>query len=109
MVERKDESETKPIDKDKSAVALKYDRGKDPAPKLVAKGKGNIAEQIIRVALENNIEIREDADLVEVLEKLDIDTVIPLEAYAAVAEILSYVYKTNAKAREHLMRKQSSV
>jgi flagellar biosynthesis protein len=97
------------VDKDKSAVALKYDRGKDPAPKMVAKGKGVIAEQIVKVALDNNIEVREDADLVEVLEKLDIDAIIPLDAYAAVAEILSYVYKTNAKARANLDRKNSPV
>jgi flagellar biosynthesis protein len=53
--------------------------------------------------------VREDADLVEVLEKLDIDAIIPLDAYAAVAEILSYVYKTNAKARANLDRKNSPV
>jgi flagellar biosynthesis protein len=82
------------------AVALKYDRGKDPAPRVVAKGKGTIAEQIIRVAEEHGILIREDANLVEILEKLDLDAVIPLEAYAAVAEILNYVYKTNAQASD---------
>jgi flagellar biosynthesis protein len=81
------------------AVALKYDRGKDPAPRVAAKGRGPIAEQIIKVAEANGITIREDANLVEILEKLDIDTIIPLEAYAAVAEILNYVYKTNAKAK----------
>jgi len=81
------------------AVALKYDRGKDPAPRLTAKGRGPIAEQIIKVAEAHGITIREDADLVEILEKLDIDSIIPLEAYVAVAEILNYVYKTNAQAK----------
>jgi len=81
------------------AVALKYDIGKDPAPKVVAKGKGTIAEQIIKVAEAAGITIREDADLVEILEKLDLDTIIPLEAYAAVAEILNYIYKANAKLK----------
>jgi flagellar biosynthesis protein len=98
----------KKIDPSKSAVALKYDRGKDPAPRMIAKGKGNVAEQIIRVALDNNIEVREDSDLVEILENLDIDAIIPLEAYAAIAEILSYVYKSNAKARERINRLGSS-
>lgn len=82
-----------------AAVALSYDREKDPAPRISAKGKGPIAEQIIRVAEEHDIPIRQDAALVEILEKLDIDSVIPLEAYTAVAEILNYVYKVNAKAR----------
>ncbi len=81
------------------AVALKYDREKDPAPRVVAKGKGTIAEQIVKVAEANGIVIREDADLVEILEKLDLDAIIPLEAYTAVAEILNYVYKANARAK----------
>ncbi len=81
------------------AVALKYDRTRDPAPRVVAKGKGLIAEQIVRIAEDSGITIREDANLVEILEKLDIDSIIPLEAYAAVAEILNYVYKANAQVK----------
>ena len=83
----------------KLAVALEYDKKKDPAPKVVAKGSGTIAEQIIKVAEQHGIAIREDADLVQILEKIDIDTIIPLEAYTAVAEILNYVYRTNADLR----------
>lgn len=86
----------KEFDKDKKAVALKYERQKEPAPKVIAKGKGLIAEQIIRVAEEHDIKIKEDAALVDILHTLEIDSLIPLEAYAAVAEILSYVYRTNA-------------
>ncbi len=82
-----------------TAVALSYDREKDPAPRISAKGRGPVAEQIIKVAKEHDIPIRQDAALVEILEKIDIDSVIPLEAYTAVAEILNYVYKVNAKAR----------
>jgi len=89
-----DDQKPKPL-----AVALKYDREKDPAPRVVAKGKGPIAEQIIKVAQAQGITIREDANLVEILEKLDLDTIIPLEAYTAVAEILNYVYRSNAKAK----------
>ena len=89
-----------PADKEKIAVALSYDRGKEEAPRLAAKGKGLIAEQIIKIARENNIEVREDPDLVTLLAKLEIDMPIPLEAYAAVAEILAYVYKANAKAKK---------
>jgi len=90
-----DEKEDKPS----VAVALKYDRTREPAPKVVAKGKGTMAEQIVRIAEEHGVHIQQDANLVEILEKLDIDTIIPLEAYAAVAEILNYVYKTNANAK----------
>ena len=86
-------------DKKIIAVALKYEKDKDQAPRIVAKGQGTIAEQILKVAEEQGITIREDASLVEILAKLDIDALIPLEAYTAVAEILNYVYKTNRGVR----------
>lgn len=89
------------IDRNKLAVALKYERDKSPAPVIAAKGKGYMAQQIIELAKQYNIEIRQDRDLVQMLEKLDIDTPIPLEAYAAVAEILSYVYRANDKAKRN--------
>ena len=95
MMAESEEGEQKPFDKGKLAVALRYEQGKDEAPRVAAKGKGYIAEQIIALAKQHNIEIREDADLVMLLAKLDIDMPIPLEAYAAVAEILAYVYKAN--------------
>jgi len=80
----------------RKAVALKYERGQDEAPMVIASGKGNIAEQILAIAFERGIKVREDADLIEILSAIDIDSPIPLEAFAAVAEILSYVYAANA-------------
>ncbi|MEK6745897.1 MAG: EscU/YscU/HrcU family type III secretion system export apparatus switch protein [Pseudomonadota bacterium] len=99
MADNDDEKDDVVFDKSKLAVALKYERGKDEAPVVSAKGKGYVAQQIIELAKSNNIEIRRDTDLVTLLEKLDINTPIPLEAYAAVAEILAYVYKANDKAK----------
>jgi flagellar biosynthesis protein len=90
--------DSRPIDKDKQAVALTYEKDKDQAPRVSAKGKGYIAEQIITLAKEHGIEIRQDKDLVNILAKLEIGTPIPVEAYAAVAEILSYIYKANKAA-----------
>lgn len=75
------------------AVALKYDRASDEAPRVVAKGEGPIAEQIIALAREHGITIQEDADLANLLAATRIDTPIPIEAYVAVAEILSYIYR----------------
>lgn len=77
------------------AVALGYDKEEDPAPKIVASGKGAVAEQILALAFANGVKVREDADLIEVLSKIELDSFIPLEAFAAVAEILSYVYRAN--------------
>ncbi len=100
MEDKEDSKDNIVFDKSKLAVALKYERGKNEAPLVAAKGKGYIAQQIIDLAKANNVEIRRDTDLVMLLEKLDINTPIPLEAYAAVAEILAYVYKANDKARK---------
>jgi flagellar biosynthesis protein len=91
----KEKKTTEPL-KPTAAVALKHERGEDSAPHIVASGKGAIAEQILQLAFAHNVKVREDADLVEVLGQLDIDSPIPLEAYAAVAEILAYVYRANS-------------
>ena len=77
------------------AVALGYEPETDSRPRVVASGRGALAEQILQVAFANDIRVREDADLVEVLAAVDMDAEIPLEALAAVAEILAYVYRAN--------------
>lgn len=79
------------------AVALGYDVDKDSVPKVLAKGTGKVAAKIIELAEKNNIPVREDADLVQALAKLDLGEVIPAEIYPAVAEVLAYVYSMNGK------------
>jgi len=78
------------------AVAIEYERGVDEAPRVTASGKGAIAEQILAIAFERGIKVRQDAELVEILSLIEIDSPIPLEAFGAVAEILAYVYQANA-------------
>lgn len=92
----KDEPHKKP-NYEKIAVALKYERDKAHAPRVVATGKEKIADQIIALAQEHGIEIRQDKELASILSTLEIDSLIPFEAYASVAEILSYVYRKNAE------------
>ncbi|WP_297888748.1 FlhB-like flagellar biosynthesis protein [Sulfurihydrogenibium sp.] len=82
---------------DKKAVALKYERNKDSAPKVVAKGKGEVAKKIIEVAKEHGVYIKEDPDLVEVLSGLDLYQEIPEDLYKVVAEILAFIYKSKQK------------
>ena len=84
--------------KDDYAVALGYDQNKDNAPVVLAKGAGEIAQKIIKIAEENGIEIRKDADLLQILKAVDINEEIPVEAFAAVAEIISYIYQKNAQS-----------
>ncbi len=79
------------------AAALKYLHGQDSAPKVVATGKGKVAEKIIEIARTYGIPIKEDRDLVEVLSSLDLYQEIPPELYKAVAEILAFVYMLSRK------------
>lgn len=77
------------------AVALSYRPADLDAPVVSAKGSGHIARQIIDIALANGVPVREDPDLVELLAHVDLDTVIPVDAFVAVAEILAYLYRLN--------------
>ncbi|SDT85782.1 EscU/YscU/HrcU family type III secretion system export apparatus switch protein [Desulfobacula phenolica] len=81
----------------KKAIALKYDRETNSAPKVTAKGKGKVAQKIIDLAKQHDIPIKDDPDLIEVLSSLEIDEEIPSEIYVAVAELLAFVYSMNSK------------
>ncbi|THB80063.1 MAG: flagellar biosynthesis protein FlhB [Desulfobacteraceae bacterium] len=83
----------------KQAVALKYDREKDDAPRVKAKGKGPVAEKIIELARKHDIPIKDDPDLIEVLARLDLEEEIPSEIYVAVAELLAFVYSANSQKK----------
>lgn len=85
------------MEKFQKAVALKYNKAADQAPKVTAKGKGPVAEKIIAVAKESQVPLVEDQNLIEVLEALDLDMEIPPELYRAVAEVLAFVYRLNGK------------
>ena len=79
----------------RSAVSLKYDSRINKSPVVTAKGKGLVAEKIIALAMENNIPIKEDPDLVQLLAQVDLNREIPASLYKVVAELLSFVYKLN--------------
>ncbi len=83
----------------KKAVALKYERGKDSAPKVTAKGTGLIAEKILEIAQKEGIPVTEDPDLVTALARLDFYEQIPPELYRAVAEILAFAYSINNRMK----------
>jgi flagellar biosynthetic protein FliR/FlhB len=81
------------------AIALKYHQGKDSSPIVVAKGADLVAKRIKQVAGENNVPIIENKPVARMLyEKVEIDQVIPVELYQAVAEILAVVYSLKKKA-----------
>ena len=74
----------------KTAVAIAYNPG-ETAPKIIATGKGHLAEKIIEKAKEDNIPFYRDAKLAKTLSKLEIGDMIPPELYEVVAEILVFV------------------
>lgn len=90
--------EPQPDQLSKKAVALKYVPGETEAPVVVAKGRGKVAEAILDKAKENGVPVQEDAALVEVLSKLDLDEQIPAELYQLVAEVLTYIYRADRLA-----------
>jgi flagellar biosynthesis protein len=78
------------------AVALSDDPDRPGLPTVTASGRGAVAEQILQLAFAHGVKVRTDPDLAEVLAAVEVDTVIPVEAFVAVAEILAYVYRANA-------------
>ncbi len=65
--------------------------------KVVASGYGEVAKDILKLAFEHGVKVREDADLAQILTALDIGEEVPLEALHAVSEILARVYEANGK------------
>lgn len=75
----------------KHAAALQYSPDSDAAPRIVAVGKGQIAERIIQKAQENNVPLYQDTNLAQTLSSLSIGDEIPPEIYEVVAEILIFI------------------
>lgn len=80
-----------------TAVAVKDRTREKKVPQVVAAGRGTIAEKILQLAFENDIKVKEDAPLAEMLAAVEIDSPIPSEAFMAIAEILYYVYRANGE------------
>jgi flagellar biosynthesis protein len=77
------------------AVAIAHDPELAGAPRVVAKGHGALAQRILEIAFANGVKVREDPDLAEALSALELDAEVPLEAIAAIAEVLAYLYRAN--------------
>ncbi len=78
---------------EQKAVALKYDMQQDVAPRVIAKGRGHVAEHILETAQKNSIPVYQNKSLVSMLMALEIDREIPPELYKTIAEVMAYVYK----------------
>ena len=82
---------------DKRAVALRYEPQRRQAPKVVAKGRGFVAEKILAAAQKNAIPVYQNKSLVNMLMALELDREIPPELYRTVAEVLAYVYRIDKR------------
>jgi flagellar biosynthesis protein len=83
--------------KRKIATALKYDQNEQIAPELVAKGKGVVAENIIKVAKEHDVRTYEDEKLTQQLYNLSIGEEVPPELYHVVAHVLAFIAEMDSK------------
>ncbi len=102
MADRPDNDALTPLNSRKkprrqTAVAVADALDGSDIPRIAAAGRGKIAEQILQLAFENGIKVREDSALAEMLASVELDSPIPSEAFMAVAEILSYVYRANGE------------
>jgi flagellar biosynthesis protein len=75
------------------AVALQYKHGKDPAPRVTAKGQGEVAERIIETARKHGVAVEANSVLAEALSVVELDQQIPPELYRAVAEVIGFVLR----------------
>jgi len=81
----------------RSAIALSYKEGA-PAPRVVAKGYGEVAERIIDFARQSGVFVHDSPELVSLLMQVDLDQQIPPELYRAVAEVLAFIYYLEKEA-----------
>lgn len=79
------------------AAALRYEQGRDRAPRVVASGEGHMADRILALAYEHGIPVQHDPALADALTHLELDREIPPELFAAVAEVIGFLYRMQAR------------
>ena len=83
----------------KKAVAMQYKAYENNAPKVIAKGKGEIAKKILQKAKEYDVNIFENAELTDMLMNVELNEEIPAELYKAVVEVFIWLHQTEQKAQ----------
>ena len=93
--EKKGPPDREPVLTAREAVAVAYDPTAPDLPRVAAKGRGELAEELVRLALQHHIPIKYDPDLVQVLSRLDEGEALPEELYLVAAELLAFIYWVN--------------
>ena len=99
----KEEPETDPR-AEKKAVALKYDQARDRAPRVTAKGRGHVAENILASAQRNTVPVYQNKTLVNLLMALELDREVPPELYHSIAEVMAYIDRMDRERGERRQR-----
>ncbi len=97
--------EGKHIPKPKQAVAVRYREDKDSAPRIVAKGSGFIAEQIINTAVQHSVPLYQNSTMAGMLLAVELDKEIPPELYKVVAEVLAYIFRIDQRIGQQQYRR----
>lgn len=92
-----DEQKRKPV---QEAVAIRYDREKEDAPRVIAKGKGVVAEQLMAIARRHAVPVYQNQTVTQLLMAVELDREIPPELYQAVANVLAYIYRLDGRVGE---------
>jgi flagellar biosynthesis protein len=87
---------SEPPRRERRAAALRYDAGSDEAPRVVAAGRGHVAERMLAEARAAGVPIRNDTALAEALAGLDLGVQVPEDLYRAVAEALAWAYRLDS-------------
>jgi flagellar biosynthesis protein len=88
----------------RQAVGLRYGRGDAAAPRIVAKGTGEVAERILAIARESGVPVEHDPDLVQMLSRSELGEEIPVQLYEGVARLLGWLWRINEAARSDAPR-----
>jgi flagellar biosynthesis protein len=92
-----DETKNTPIPE---AVAIRYDKGREDAPRVVAKGRGFVAQQLLAIAKHHSVPVYQNQTVTQLLMAVELDREIPPELYQAVASVLAFVYRMDGRAAE---------
>lgn len=101
-----EEPETDP-QAEKKAVALQYDQARDRAPRVTAKGRGYVAENILAAAQRSTVPVYQNKTLVNMLMALELDREIPPELYHSIAEVMAYIYRMDRARGERQQEKKA--
>ena len=98
-----DEDKRNPVPE---AVAIRYDRDRENAPRVVAKGRGVIAQQLMAIAKKHAVPVYQNQTVTQLLMAVELDREIPPELYQAVANVLAYVYRLDGRAAEKTAKRR---